>query len=600
MLERRTPARRLAAPAGGPRQAAQAARRRDVRRAQAGLGQEHDRHHDGARPAAQGLDEGPGDRPADRADRARRVPHVRHGLDVPERQGLQPGRPAVRVGRPQAAAGLQGVRAGPDAPRGHLRGRRDGVGDGRRVGVLHARRAHDPVLHLLLDVRVPADRRLDLGDGRPAGARLPDRRHRRPHHADRRGPPARRRPLAAARGDQPGGRALRPGVRLRGQPHHAGRPAADVRRRATSTRTARTSSSTSPSTTSRSCQPKEPEDLDVEGILKGIYQRRRRAGDGDGARGCSCSPPASASRGSTRRSGCCAEDWGVAADTWSVTSWNELARDAVAAEEWNLLHPGEDAADAVRHRQARRTSTGPVVAVSRLHARRTAADRALGARRLPRARRRRLRLRRHPAGRPALLPRRRRSRSSCRRCRRSPTRGEVEPRGGRARRSTSTASTTPPPSPTSSRRAATPSVAPRSARRREVPGRGSRRRHRRRVRQAGLIRVDGRRPCCDRRRAGSQQRRGTGRGEYVAGWVDRTKSLTIFTNRCGWSLCGKWPALGITSTVAPGRQLPPRCSAWLTGITRSSLPQITPSASPGSGRRGRPCDDLAAPVDDGA
>ena len=81
---------------------AQAARRRDVRRAQAGLGQEHDRHHDGRRPAAQGLDEGPRDRQADRADRARRVPHVRHGLDVPERQGLQPGRPAVRVGRPQA------------------------------------------------------------------------------------------------------------------------------------------------------------------------------------------------------------------------------------------------------------------------------------------------------------------------------------------------------------------------------------------------------------------------------------------------------------------------------------------------------------------
>ena len=99
------------------------------------------------------------------------------------------------------------------------------------LGVLHARRAHDPVLHLLLDVRLPADRRLDLGDGRPAGARLPDRRHRRPDHADRRGPAARRRALAAARGDQPGGRALRPGVRLRGQPHHAVRPRADVRRR---------------------------------------------------------------------------------------------------------------------------------------------------------------------------------------------------------------------------------------------------------------------------------------------------------------------------------------------------------------------------------
>ena len=44
----------------------------------------------------------------------------------------------------------------------------------------------------------------------------------------------------------------------------------------------------------------------------------------------------------------------MAADTWSVTSWNELARDAVAAEEWSLLHPSETAADAVRHRAADR------------------------------------------------------------------------------------------------------------------------------------------------------------------------------------------------------------------------------------------------------
>ena len=37
----------------------------------------------------------------------------------------------------------------------------------------------------------------------------------------------------------------------------------------------------------------------------------------------------------------CSQDWGVTADTWSVTSWNELARDAVAAEDWNLLHTDE-------------------------------------------------------------------------------------------------------------------------------------------------------------------------------------------------------------------------------------------------------------------
>ena len=35
------------------------------------------------------------------------------------------------------------------------------------------------------------------------------------------------------------------------------------------------------------------------------------------------------------------EDFGVAADVWSVTSFTELRRDGLAAERWNLLHPEE-------------------------------------------------------------------------------------------------------------------------------------------------------------------------------------------------------------------------------------------------------------------
>ena len=61
---------------------------------------------------------------------------------------------------------------------------------------------------------------------------------------------------------------------------------------------------------------------------------------------------------------------------------------------------------------------------------------------------------------------------------------------------------------------------------------------------------------------------------YVAaGWA-RMNSSRIFTNRCGWSLCGKWPALAITSTVAPGAYSAamPACR---TGITASSVPQMT-------------------------
>ncbi len=34
------------------------------------------------------------------------------------------------------------------------------------------------------------------------------------------------------------------------------------------------------------------------------------------------------------------EDWGVSADVWSVTSWNELRRDGLAAEQDAFLQPG--------------------------------------------------------------------------------------------------------------------------------------------------------------------------------------------------------------------------------------------------------------------
>src|SRR6185436_17656203 len=36
-----------------------------------------------------------------------------------------------------------------------------------------------------------------------------------------------------------------------------------------------------------------------------------------------------------------AERYQVAADVWSVTSYNELRRDGLATERWNRLHPAE-------------------------------------------------------------------------------------------------------------------------------------------------------------------------------------------------------------------------------------------------------------------
>jgi pyruvate dehydrogenase E1 component len=35
------------------------------------------------------------------------------------------------------------------------------------------------------------------------------------------------------------------------------------------------------------------------------------------------------------------DDWGVDTETWSVTSFGELARDARTVERWNMLHPQE-------------------------------------------------------------------------------------------------------------------------------------------------------------------------------------------------------------------------------------------------------------------
>ncbi len=47
------------------------------------------------------------------------------------------------------------------------------------------------------------------------------------------------------------------------------------------------------------------------------------------------------------------QDFGVAADVWSVPSFTELSRDGIAADRWNMLHPGEQP----RH-QLRRPAAG--------------------------------------------------------------------------------------------------------------------------------------------------------------------------------------------------------------------------------------------------
>ncbi len=107
-------------------------------------------------------------------------------------------------------------------------------------------------------------------------------------------------------------------------------------------------------------QPAQPEDVDVEGILKGIHRVSTASGDGPRVQ---LMASGVGFPWVDRAATMLAEDWGVQADTWSVTSWNELARDALAAEEWNLLHPGDTPRTAyVADTLA--VADGPFVAVS--------------------------------------------------------------------------------------------------------------------------------------------------------------------------------------------------------------------------------------------
>jgi len=107
-------------------------------------------------------------------------------------------------------------------------------------------------------------------------------------------------------------------------------------------------------------QPAEPEGLDVEGLLKGIYKVDDHSGQGPRAQLLASGvgvPWASEARRLL------AEDWGVDAAVWSVTSWNELRRDGQEADEHNFLHPEEEPRIAYLTR-ALAGSDGPFVSTS--------------------------------------------------------------------------------------------------------------------------------------------------------------------------------------------------------------------------------------------
>ena len=109
-------------------------------------------------------------------------------------------------------------------------------------------------------------------------------------------------------------------------------------------------------------QPGAPDNLDVEGLLKGMYRYAYSSLDGERPR-AQVLASGVAMTAALKAQRMLADEWGVAADLWSVTSWNELRRDAVEAERFTLGQAGE------RRRipyvtEALDGAAGPVIAVS--------------------------------------------------------------------------------------------------------------------------------------------------------------------------------------------------------------------------------------------
>lgn len=107
-------------------------------------------------------------------------------------------------------------------------------------------------------------------------------------------------------------------------------------------------------------QPAEPDNLDVDGLLRGIYKVSANSNSGVKAQLLSSGVAVPWALEAQRL---LQDDWGVSADVWSVTSWSELRRDGVAAEEHNLLNP--EATPRVPYvTEKLRGSEGPFVAVT--------------------------------------------------------------------------------------------------------------------------------------------------------------------------------------------------------------------------------------------
>ena len=106
-------------------------------------------------------------------------------------------------------------------------------------------------------------------------------------------------------------------------------------------------------------QPAMPEGVE-EGIIKGIYKLNGVAKGKAKVQLFGSGPMMSEV---LRAQKILAEQYKITADVWSVTSYNELRRDALRAERWNRLHPTE-AEQKPYIQQVMESTEGPIIASS--------------------------------------------------------------------------------------------------------------------------------------------------------------------------------------------------------------------------------------------
>ncbi|HXA32577.1 MAG TPA: pyruvate dehydrogenase (acetyl-transferring), homodimeric type, partial [Acidimicrobiales bacterium] len=99
-----------------------------------------------------------------------------------------------------------------------------------------------------------------------------------------------------------------------------------------------------------------------QGIIQGLY-RFTEAPEVDGGHRATILFSGSAWKAAIEARDLLAADWGVSADTWSVTSYKALREDALSADRWNRLHPGTTRRVPLVT-ESLTDGTGPVVAVT--------------------------------------------------------------------------------------------------------------------------------------------------------------------------------------------------------------------------------------------